>query len=79
MAGPGRITELMRTIHGDEARWCAMLRRQLRAIDAMPSRKVGSFYGKAMAIADLAGASPSSIADKIGSYERCCPAYVMIG
>lgn len=43
---------LMRHVRGDEARWCAMLSRQLRRLGARPSRRTGAFYGKAMAIAD---------------------------
>ncbi len=52
-AGSGPVTELMQTIHKDEARWCAMLACHIEALGAMPSPKVGGFYGKAMAIADL--------------------------
>lgn len=52
-AGAGSIAELLRAIHRDEARWCAMLARHLEARGAHPLTKVGAFYGKAMAIADL--------------------------
>lgn len=52
-AGSGAIAELMRTIQRDEARWCGMLLRHLKALCDAPSSKVGGFYGKAMAIADL--------------------------
>ncbi len=52
-AGSDPLAELMRTIQRDEARWCAMLLRQLKAINTEPSTKVGAFYDKAMAIADL--------------------------
>ena len=52
-AGSGAIAELMRTIQRDEARWCGMLLRHLKALGDAPSSKVGAFYGKAMAIADL--------------------------
>jgi hypothetical protein len=52
-AGSDPLAELMQTIQRDEARWCAMLLRQLKAINAEPSTKVGAFYDKAMAIADL--------------------------
>lgn len=45
--------ELMRTIQRDEARWCAMLARHIKARGAAPSPNVGAFYTKAMAIADL--------------------------
>lgn len=44
---------LLMAIHRDEARWCAMLLRHIKAAGRAPSTKVGAFYGKAMAIADL--------------------------
>ena len=44
--------KMMRAIHADEARWCAMLSHQIRRLDGKPSRNCGAFYGKAMAIAD---------------------------
>ncbi|HEX2812344.1 MAG TPA: DUF6306 domain-containing protein [Sphingopyxis sp.] len=43
---------MMRTVRADEARWCAMLSRQIRRLGGTPSRKCGAFRGKAMAIAD---------------------------
>lgn len=43
---------MMRTVRADEARWCAMLARQIRRLGGAPSRKCGAFHGKAMAIAD---------------------------
>jgi hypothetical protein len=52
-AGSGPIAELMRTIQQDEAHWCAMLARHIKAIGAIPSPTVGAFHGKAMAIQDL--------------------------
>src|SRR5438477_5512566 len=52
-AESGPTAELMRNVQQDEARWCGMLSRQLKDLGAAPSRKVGAFYGKAMAIADL--------------------------
>ena len=52
-ADRGPIAELMRTIQRDEARWCAMLSRHLKALGAAPSATVGAFYGKAMAIPDF--------------------------
>jgi Domain of unknown function (DUF6306) len=48
------LKELMRAVHRDEARWCAMLARHLRRLGAVPSAKVGGFHQKAIAIADLA-------------------------
>ncbi len=41
---------LMETVRTDEARWCAMLVRQLKRLGAEPSRTTGAFYAKAMAI-----------------------------
>jgi hypothetical protein len=52
-AGSGPIAELMRTMHQDEAHWCAMLTRHIKARGAIPSSSVGALYGKAMAIQDL--------------------------
>jgi hypothetical protein len=53
VAGSGPIVELMRSIQRDEAHWCGTLAAHLRVLGAAPSPKVGAFYGKAMAIADL--------------------------
>jgi hypothetical protein len=47
--GSSPIAELMRTIHQDEAQWCAMLARHIKARGAIPSPTVGGLYGKAMA------------------------------
>lgn len=52
-AGDGPLAELLRGIQRDEARWCALLIRHLKARAATPSPRAGAFYGKAMAIADL--------------------------
>lgn len=51
-AADPEMAALVKAIHGDEARWCAMLGRQIRRLGAIPSRRCGAFYGKAMAIAD---------------------------
>jgi Domain of unknown function (DUF6306) len=53
VAGNGPIAELMHSIQRNEARWCGMLADHIRALDEVPTQKVGGFYGKAMAIADL--------------------------
>ena len=45
---------LLRDIHKDEARWCAMLLRQLKALDMPASTRVGAFQEKALAIEPLA-------------------------
>ncbi len=52
-AGSGPLAELLRAVQRDEARWCAMLHRQVKALGETPSSQTGAFYGKAMAIADL--------------------------
>lgn len=46
------LVDLMHTVHHDEARWCAMLNEQVQRLGAAPSAVCGTFYGKAMAIAD---------------------------
>jgi nitronate monooxygenase len=51
--GSGPLAELLRTVQRDEARWCAMLSRQVKALGERPSLEIGAFYTKAMAIADL--------------------------
>ncbi|HEX7853284.1 MAG TPA: DUF6306 domain-containing protein [Sphingobium sp.] len=43
---------LMRGVRVDEARWCAMLSRQIRRLGGTPSRKTGVFHQKALAITD---------------------------
>ena len=52
-AGSDRIAELLRSIQRDEARWCGMLLGRIEALGEVPSRQVGAFYGKAMAISDI--------------------------
>jgi len=52
MCGDGPIADLMRTIQRDEARWCGMLMEHVKALGATPSKQVGGFYERAMAIAD---------------------------
>ena len=49
-AGDGPFRDLLRDIHHDEARWCAMLLKQLKRLDAPASAKVGAFSEKALAI-----------------------------
>lgn len=48
------IVQLMQHIQDDEARWCAMLLRQIRALGGAASPRMGAFYEKAMAIDDIA-------------------------
>ncbi|WP_395336898.1 DUF6306 domain-containing protein [Novosphingobium sp. BL-8H] len=45
---------LMRRVHSDEAKWCAMLSAQIRRLGGVPSRKTGAFREKALAITDPA-------------------------
>ena len=46
--------DLLRDIHKDEARWCAMLLKQLKALGEPASPRIGAFQEKAMAIPGLA-------------------------
>ena len=48
------FVDLLRDIHKDEARWCAMLLRQLKAIGVPASTRIGAFQEKALAIDPLA-------------------------
>ena len=49
-AGGTPFEPLLRDVHKDEARWCAMLLRQLKALGVPASGKVGAFQEKALAI-----------------------------
>lgn len=51
-AGTG-FADLLRDVHHDEARWCAMLLKQLKALGVPASTKVGAFQEKALAIEGL--------------------------
>ncbi|HEY5210743.1 MAG TPA: DUF6306 domain-containing protein [Stellaceae bacterium] len=53
-AGTGAIADLMSAVQRDEARWCAMLLRHVKELGAEPTPNMGAFYGKAMAVADMA-------------------------
>lgn len=48
-----QMKSLMRDIYRDEARWCAMLLKWIAHLDGEASPRVGAFYEKCMAIADL--------------------------
>jgi Domain of unknown function (DUF6306) len=52
-AGDGPYRDLLRDVHHDEARWCAMLLKQLHALNEPASTKVGAFRDKALAIEAL--------------------------
>lgn len=47
------FVDLLRDVHHDEAKWCAMLLRQLKTLGAPASAKVGAFQEKALAIQDM--------------------------
>ena len=52
-AADGPYRDLLRDVHHDEARWCAMLLKQLRALNEPASTRVGAFRDKALAIEAL--------------------------
>ncbi len=52
-AGASPFEALLRDIHRDEARWCAMLLRQLKTLGMPASPRIGAFQEKAMAIEGL--------------------------
>lgn len=54
-AGRKDAAELARAVHLDEAKWCALLTKAIRALDGAPSDKTGQFYEKVMAVPDLGG------------------------
>jgi len=47
------FVDLLHDVHRDEARWCAMLLKQLKALGEPASPRIGAFQEKAMAIEDL--------------------------
>jgi len=47
------LAVLMAAVRDDEAHWCAVLTRAIRALEGEPSTVTGAFYEKAAAIADL--------------------------
>jgi len=47
------LKALARVIQRDEVRWCKMLIGALQTLEATPSKDVGGFYDKAMAIPDV--------------------------
>lgn len=50
----GDETSLVEHIQRDEVRYCQILMTQLRRLDVEPNQATGDFYGKCMAITDLA-------------------------
>jgi hypothetical protein len=51
-AASSAYSDLMHSVKADEARWCAMLVRQIERLGGTASSNSGAFRGKAMAIAD---------------------------
>lgn len=49
-----RFADLLHDVHHDEARWCAMLLKQLKALGVPASTGIGAFQEKALAIDGLA-------------------------
>jgi hypothetical protein len=47
------LAKLLKAIQEDEARWCAMLLRQIRVLGGVASPRTGDFHAKAMAIENL--------------------------
>ena len=47
------FADLLRDVHHDEARWCAMLLKQLKALGVPASTRIGAFQEKALAIEGL--------------------------
>jgi hypothetical protein len=52
-AAGSKFADLLRDVHRDEARWCAMLLKQIKALGVPASTKIGAFQEKAMAIEGL--------------------------
>ncbi|WP_395396113.1 DUF6306 domain-containing protein (plasmid) [Novosphingobium sp. BL-8A] len=50
--GDSDFSQLMERVRSDEAHWRAMLAAHIRRLGAMPSRRTGAFFEKAMEIAD---------------------------
>jgi hypothetical protein len=53
VAAGSKFADLLRDVHHDEARWCAMLLKQLKVLGVPASTKIGAFEGKALAIEGL--------------------------
>jgi nitronate monooxygenase len=52
-APTAELAMLLHDIQRDEARWCAMLLRQLQALGKPASRRIGDFHARAMAMEDF--------------------------
>ncbi len=62
-ADSGPIAELVAAIQQDEAYFCAMLIRHIKALGAIPSPAVDAFHEKAVAVPDLR--------ERIAFFMRC--------
>lgn len=51
---PSALATLVLAIHRDEVHWCSMLMRAIQVLEGTPSSATGAFWGKAMAIPDVA-------------------------
>ena len=51
-AATGSLAALLQQIRHDEARWCAMLLRQIQRLGGTASPRMGDFHARAMEIAD---------------------------
>jgi hypothetical protein len=47
------MADLLQDIRHDEARWCAMLLKQIERLGGTASPRMGAFHAKAMEIEDL--------------------------
>jgi hypothetical protein len=52
-AGSGSLADLLQDIRHDEARWCAMLLKQIERLGGKASPRMGDFHARAMEIEDL--------------------------
>jgi nitronate monooxygenase len=48
-----KLRVFLHDVHRDEARWCALCLKWIAALDGEASRRIGSFYEKAMAVTAL--------------------------
>ena len=51
---PSALATLVQDIHTDEVHWCGMLMRTIKSMNGTSSSATGAFWGRAMAIPDLA-------------------------
>ena len=70
-AGSGPISDLMRTVQQDEARWCGMLLGHIKALGEVPSPRSASSMARPWLSRISLNGSPSSIAARAGWCESC--------